>query len=334
MEQRKFGNRGLMVSELCLGAMTFGREATAQESHKILDCFVDAGGTFIDTADVYNDGKSEEIIGQWLRDKQRNDFVIATKVRFPMGKGANDAGLSRRHIIDSVDKSLQRLGVDYIDLYQAHCWDPRTPLEETLSTFNDLVRSGKVRYIGVSNFLPSQVQRAIDISRAHGWEAFCSLQPLYNMLDRFVEWELMEVCREEKLAVIPWSPLRGGWLSGKYKKAKKAPPPNTRVKMAEEFGWSETWKNYSKQRTWRIVNAVQRVARKRGKSMAQVAINWLKDRPGVTAPIIGARDTTQLTDNLGAAGWVMHPIDRKQLDKISTHVPPYYPHGFVEEMTK
>jgi len=179
MNYRYLGRTGLKVSELCLGAMTFGREADENTSFAMMDAFAEAGGTFIDTADVYTGGKSEEIVGKWLGNQAREDFTIATKVRFTMGDGANNVGLSRKHIMDAVEQSLRRLDVDYIDLYQVHCYDAGTPLEETLSTLNTLVEQGKVRYIGVSNYKSYQIQKAIDLSKAMGWEGFISLQPLY-----------------------------------------------------------------------------------------------------------------------------------------------------------
>ncbi|HEV7626939.1 MAG TPA: aldo/keto reductase, partial [Streptomyces sp.] len=209
MRNRLLGNSGLRVSELCLGSMTFGRETDEETSSSILDTFVEAGGNFIDTADVYSRGGSEEILGRWLTKQRRDDLVVATKVRFPMGDGPNDKGLGRKHIIEGVEASLRRLRTDYIDLYQVHCWDPATPLEQTLSTLDSLVRAGKVRAVGASNFSGWQLQKAVDISRRRGWEPFTCLQPLYNLLDRETEWELLPVCRNEGLGVIPWSPLRG-----------------------------------------------------------------------------------------------------------------------------
>ena len=239
MNYRFLGKTGLRVSELCLGAMTFGRETTEEVSRQILDRFVAAGGNFVDTADVYSRGASEEIVGRWLKDQPRDDLVIATKVRFPMGSGPNDVGLSRKHILAGVEASLRRLQTDYIDLYQVHCWDHVTPLEETLSTLDTLVQSGKVRYIGASNFSGWQLQKAIDLSLRMGWEPFTCLQPQYNLLCRTTEWELVPVCLNEGLGIIPWSPLRGGWLSGKYRRGMTAPPAGTRVEIAEEQGWSE-----------------------------------------------------------------------------------------------
>jgi aryl-alcohol dehydrogenase-like predicted oxidoreductase len=249
MNYRYLGKTGLKVSELCLGAMTFGREADEELSHRMLDMFVDAGGNFIDTADVYTQGVSEQITGRWLAKQNREDFVVATKVRFPMGDGPNDAGLSRKHIMAGVEASLKRLGTDYIDLYQVHCWDQGTPLEETLSTLNDLVRRGMVRYIGASNHTGWQLQKALELSRQMGLEAYISLQPQYNLLCRSTEWELMPLCEAEGLGVIPWSPLRGGWLSGKFKRGMEAPPEDSRVNEAEAKGWGESWSNYNNEHT-------------------------------------------------------------------------------------
>ena len=303
MEFRYLGKTGLKVSQLCLGAMTFGRETSEDESCRMLDRFVEAGGNFIDTADVYAQGRSEEIIGGWLKGKRRDSLVIATKVRFPKGEGPNDVGLSRKHILSGVEASLRRLDTDYIDLYQVHRWDPGTPLEETLSTLDTLVRSGKVRYVGASNFLGWQLQKAIDLSHRMGWEPFICLQPLYNLLDRVAEWELLSVCRNEGVGVIPWSPLRGGWLSGKYRRGMEGPPPGSRVEDATRYGWSETWDRYNNERTWTMIDALLAVAEAVGKTPAQTALNWVMHRPGITAPIVGARTLQHLEDNLGAAGW-------------------------------
>jgi len=332
MNYRFLGKTGLKVSEFCLGAMTFGREASEQVSRQILDRFVEAGGNFIDTADVYSWGASEEVVGRWLKGRRRDDLVIATKVRFPMGQGPNDVGLSRKHVLSAIDASLRRLGADYVDLYQVHSWDSATPLEETLSTLDGLVRSGKVRYVGASNFGGWQLQKAIDTSRQRGWEVFSSLQPLYNLLDRSTEWELLPVCRNEGLGVICWSPLRGGWLSGKYRRGMTAPPENTRVKTAEEQGWSESWSAYNNERTWSILDELFAVAKEVGKTPAQVALNWLLQRPGVTAPIVGARTMKHLEDNLGATGWSLDGEAMARLNEVSEPKVPY-PYGFIRPRT-
>ncbi len=283
----------------------------------IMDAFAAAGGNFIDTADVYTRGVSEEIVGEWLASKRREDFVIATKVRFPMGEGPNDTGLSRKHIMDGIERSLERLDVDYIDLYQVHAWDPLTPIEQILRTLNDLVRQGLVRYIGASNFTGSQLQKALDVSDHLGLERFVSLQPQYNLLARATEWELLEVCAEEGLGVIPWSPLRGGWLSGEFRRGMSEPPAGSRVEKAEQEGWAESWANYNNERTWEVVDALFQVAEEAGRTPAQVAINWLLCNPVVTAPILGARNLDQLTDNLGAAGWRLTEGQLEVLNRAS-----------------
>ncbi|MCA9902465.1 MAG: aldo/keto reductase [Anaerolineae bacterium] len=329
MEYRYLGRTGMKVSELCLGAMTFGREAEEALSFQMMDAFAAAGGNFIDTADVYTQGVSESIVGKWLKSQNREQFVIATKVRFGMGDGPNEVGLSRKHIMDGVENSLRRLGVDYLDLYQVHCWDPGTPLEETLSALNRLVEQGKVRYLGASNYKGYQLQKAVDISRAHGWEPFSCLQPLYNLLDRQIEWELIEVCQAEGLGIIPWSPLRGGWLTGKYHRGMEAAPENTRVANSTKNNWSEAWHRYANERTWTLIDTLGEIAQELGKTHAQVALSWVKDQPGVTAPIIGARNMAQLTDNLGTVGWALSAEQRARLTEVSAVEMPY-PHDFIE----
>jgi len=323
MQYRYLGRTGLKVSELCLGAMTFGRESSEEESFHMLDHFVEAGGNFIDTANVYSQGVSEEILGRWLKGQQRDDFVIATKVRFSMGPGSNDLGLSRKHILSAVEASLRRLNTTYIDLYQVHMWDPGTPLEETLDTLNQLVNSGKVRYLGASNYAGYQLQKAIDISRHQGWEPFSCLQPLYNLLDRSFEWELSPVCEVEGVGVIPWSPLRGGWLSGKYHRGMSAPLPDTRIEQAAKQGWSESWNVYANERTWQVVDTLLAIAAEMHKTPAQIALNWLLQKPAVTAPILGARTLAHLEDNLGATGWSLTIEQVARLDQASMLPLPY-----------
>ncbi len=323
------GKTGLKVSELCLGTMTFGRESTEDVSRNILDRFVAAGGNFIDTADVYAGQESESIIGRWLKDKRRDDLIVATKVRFGTGSGPNDVGVSRKHIIAGVEASLRRLGTDYLDLYQVHCWDRATPLSETLSTLDTLVKSGKVRYIGVSNHTGWQLQKAIDLSRQMGWEPYTCLQPLYNLLDRSVEWELIAVCQNEGLGIIPWSPLRGGWLSGKFKRGMTSPVEGSRVQTAEEKGWSENWTRYNTEQTWTVIDTLNDIAVEANKTVAQVALNWVLNRPGVTSPIIGVRTMEQLEDNLGAAGWRMSDDQMTRLTTASDSKQLPYPYDFI-----
>jgi aryl-alcohol dehydrogenase-like predicted oxidoreductase len=330
MQMRSLGRTGLKVSELCLGAMTFGRETSETDSVAMLERFVSAGGNFIDTADVYSQGASEEIVGRWLKGKDREQIVLATKVRFgtddPDNRRPNRFGLGRKHLMAAVDASLKRLQTYYIDLYQVHQWDSQAPLEETLSTLDFLVRDGKIRHAGASNYAGYQLQKAVDLCRENGWQRFVSLQPLYNLLDRSIEWELIPVCLNEGLGVLPWSPLRGGWLTGKYHRGLAAPPPDTRISIADQKGWSENWTRYATERTWTIVEALQAVAKATNRTTAQVALRWLLQRPGVTSPIIGARTMTQLEDNLGALGWSLTLEQGKMLTEVSDQLPAPYPY--------
>jgi aryl-alcohol dehydrogenase-like predicted oxidoreductase len=333
MQYRYLGRSGIKVSELCLGAMTFGREADEATSFAMMDAFGAAGGNFIDTADVYSRGISEEVVGRWLARQPRERWIIATKVRFEMGDSPNEDGLSRTHIMRSIDNSLRRLQTDYVDLYQVHAWDSGTPLEETLYTLNQLVQAGKVRYIGVSNYKAYQIQKAADLCKANGWTPYISLQPLYNLLDRSLEWEIVELCQTEGLGIIPWSPLRGGWLAGKVRRGMDAPPPGTRIAKAEDDEWTERWSAYNNERTWRVLDELFAVAAETGKTPAQVALSWVKDQPGVVAPIIGARRLDQLEDNLGAVGWSLTPEQRQRLSDVS-HMEGPYPYGEYDSWMK
>jgi aryl-alcohol dehydrogenase-like predicted oxidoreductase len=327
MEFRNVGNTGLRVSELCLGCMTFGRESDEETSRRMIERFVEAGGNFLDTADAYSAGRSEEIVGRALKGR-RQEFVVATKVYFRMGPGPNDFGLSRRHIMDACEASLRRLQTDYVDLYQAHCWDRYTPLDETLAAFDDLVRSGKVRYVGVSNFTGWQLMKALWLSDRHGWARFICLQPRYNLVDRQVERELLPICRAEGLGVIPWSPLGGGFLSGKYRR-DAAMPEDARIARAEPH-WAESMERQGTERAWRTLDVVGEIARQRGKSSAQVALAWLKAQPGVTAPILGTRTLEQLEDNLGCLGWELTPEEMARLDAASA-LEDVYPYQFQRD---
>ncbi|MEU8243993.1 aldo/keto reductase [Actinoplanes missouriensis] len=327
MDHRYLGASGLLVSELCLGTMTFGKEADEQTSHQLLDRYAEAGGTFVDTADVYGGGASEEIIGRWLAKRNRDDLVIATKGFWATGSRPNDHGAGRKHLLAAVKASLRRLGTDYIDLYQLHCFDESTPIEETLSTLDGLVRTGLVRHLGVSNYAAWQLQKSIDVARFRGWEPFVAAQPLYNLIDRDVELELVPVCRNEGAGILPWSPLRGGWLTGKYRRGMTQAPPDTRWE-GDQQPWLGDWENSVDDRTWSITDALLSVAEEIGRSPAQVALRWLSQRPGVTAPIIGARSVRQLDDNLGAAGWV---LDEKSAARLTAagEKPLPYPHGYL-----
>ena len=324
MEMRPLGSTGVRVSELCLGTMTFGNEADEATSTAIVDHFLEAGGNFIDTANVYSAGLSEEITGRALA-ARRDEVILATKVRFPMGDGPNDVGLSRRSIRTQVEASLRRLGTDWIDLYQVHCWDPRTPLEETISTLDDLVHEGKVRYLGASNFAGWHLAKALGIAALHDWEPFVSLQPEYSLITRDAERELLPLCAAEGLAVLPWSPLGGGVLTGKYRRDADF-PAGTRGAETEN---PITFTYRLDDRAWNIVDAVGKVAAELGKSPAQVALNWVVNRREITAPIIGARNLTQLDDNLAAVGWQLEKPQRDALAWASAFRLGY-PHEFIQ----
>ncbi|GAA4892143.1 aryl-alcohol dehydrogenase-like predicted oxidoreductase [Stackebrandtia albiflava] len=328
MEHRYLGRTGLKVAELCLGTMFFGGATDEKTSHRILDEYVAAGGDFIDTADVYVKGESESVIGRWLAGRDRDDLVIATKVYGRMGEGPNDEGLSRRHILSGVEASLRRLKTDHIDVYYAHVFDDATPLEETLAAFDALVSSGKVRYLGASNFTGWQLQKALDLSAHHGWARFDALQPLYNLIDRETEWELLEVCRREGLGVMPWSPLRAGWLSGRFARGMTEPPADTRV--AKEGSWQALSKD---ERALRVLDVLHELAAETGRTVSQLALRWLIQADHVTSPIIGARTEAHLADNLGAVGWELTPEQVARLDTASDR-PKVYPYDVLDRFVR
>lgn len=317
MRYHYLGSTGLRVSELCLGAMTFGREADEATSREMMDTFAERGGNFIDTADVYGPGTSEEVVGRWLAGHDREDWVIATKVRFPSGEGPNDVGLSRKHIIATIDAALSRLGTEYVDILQIHCWDRGTPVEETLTTLDGLVRQGKVRYLGSSNLKGWQLEKFIATAERMGLHRFVCHQPQYNLLSRPTEWEVLEVCLAEGLGVIPWAPLRGGWLSGRYTRDMGGAPEGSRIKTAEREGWSETWQRYDNDHTWAIVDELVAVAAELDCHPAQVAIRWVAQRPAVTAPIIGASRLDQLRINLGSVDIELSDAQMARLTAVS-----------------
>ena len=327
MDYRLLGRTGLMVSELCLGCMTFGREADEARSNALIRRFLDAGGNFFDTADVYADGASEEITGRALRGI-RDEVVLATKVRFPTGSGPNDVGLSRKHIIQGCEASLRRLGTDYIDLYQLHCWDAATPLEVTLSALSDLVRQGKVRSIGVSNFTAWQLMKSLHISALRGFEQVISLQPQYSLVERHIEYELLPVCQEEGIAVLPWSPLGAGFLSGKYRKGQQ-PPEGTRIAGATEQQEAH-WTRRAVDHNWQVLAVVGTIAEETNRSYAQIALNWLLRQSAVTAPIVGARTLEQFEDNLGAVGWKLTSEQLSRLTEVSA-LEEIYPYRLIRQ---
>jgi aryl-alcohol dehydrogenase-like predicted oxidoreductase len=329
MEYRLLGSSGCAVSVVALGTMTFGTESSEEVSHAQLDRFVEVGGTLIDTADVYSGGASEEIIGRWLARHSaatREQLVLATKGRFPLGSGPNAAGLSRKHLGAALDGSLRRLGVDHVDLYQVHAFDPLTRLEETLRFLDDAVRAGKILYGGLSNFTGWQTQRAACLTERYGWAPLVSLQPQYNLLAREVEWEVVPAAMANGMGLLPWSPLGGGWLTGKYVRDVR-PEGATRLGENPERGVEAYDRRSSVERTWDVVGAVQRVAAARGASMAQVALAWLVDRPGVTSVILGARTVEQLDDDLGVVGVHLDEEEIAVLDEASDPRVGDYPYG-------
>ena len=328
MEYRTLGSTGTVVSAQCLGTMTFGKESGEEVAHAQLDRFVELGGNFVDTADVYSRGLSEEIVGRWLaaRPGAREGLVIATKGRFPMGDGPNDAGLTRTHLSRALDASLRRLGVESVDLYQAHAWDPLTPIEETLGFFDDAVRAGKIRYAGVSNFLGWQLQKASLLAEFRGLAPIVTLQPQYNLLNRDIEFELVDVCRNENIGILPWSPLAGGWLTGKYQR-DQSPTGTTRLGEDPRRGMEAYAPRNAQERTWQVIDAVRQVAEGRGVSMSRVALAWVADRPAVTSVILGARTLEQLDDNLAAAGLHLSEKETAQLNEASSPIVSDYPYG-------
>lgn len=318
MEIKSLGRTGLKVSELCLGTMQFGWTADESLSLKILSAAFDAGITFIDTADVYSrwvegnqGGVAETIISKWIKQSNisRDQLVLATKVRGKMGPGPNDEGLSRAHIMRAVDASLHRLGVDYIDLYQTHSDDDKTPIEETLSALDDLVHQGKVRYIGCSNYPAWRLTEAIWTSRLNFIARFDSLQPHYNLAHRAeFERELADVCRSYSLGVIPYSPLAGGFLTNKYIHDQEEP---------ESARLGGVKRRYFNEKGWAIHDAVEKLASQKGKSVSQIALAWLLSNPLITSPIIGPRSLEQLDDNLGAVAFRLTAEETKSLDDAS-----------------
>lgn len=303
MRTKRLGRSGLHVSEICLGTMTFGNQADEATSHAILDAAVAHGITFIDTADVYplggdysSAGRTEEFIGSWLKARRnRHDLVLATKCRGAMAPGANNEGLSRKHIMAACDASLQRLGVDYIDLYQVHSTDPETPIAETLEALTDLVRAGKVRYIGCSNFPAMHLMQALWTSDVRHLSSFISLQPRYNVLFRMIEDELLPIAQAYGLGVIPYNPLAGGMLTGRYI-SQRTVQPGTRFNLT---GAGELYrKRYWNDEVHDMVAHLQQYFAGRGISLTHAALAWVRAQPGITAPIIGASRPEQLNDSL------------------------------------
>jgi len=328
MRYRNLGNSGAIVSELALGTMTFGAEADESDSHAMIDAFVEHGGTFIDTADVYSAGESESIVGRWLAShpEAAQQTVLATKGRFPMGDGPNDLGLSRRHLRTALDASLTRLGVDHIDLYQMHAWDALTPIDETLCFLDDAVKAGKIGYYGFSNYLGWQLTKAVHRAAALNLAPPVTLQPQYSLLVRDIEHEVVPAALDANIGLLPWSPLGGGWLTGKYER-DVAPTGASRLGENPERGM-EAWEaRNADERTWVVLDAVTAIAEAHDTTSSQVAIAWLLTRPAMTSVILGARTVAQLVDNLGASDLELSATEIAQLSDASAPRADDYPYG-------
>ena len=328
MESRRLGRGDVAVSRFGLGTMTFGAETAQDEAFRMLDTFVDHGGTLIDTADVYGAGASEAFVGRWLSDRgRRDDVVIATKGRFAPPEGM--AGASRRGLESAVEASLERLGVERIDVYFVHGWDPRTGVEETLDTLGDLIRAGKIRASAWSNLAGWQLRGILSTAEARGLPMPVALQPQYNLLDRGIELEVMPCCLEAGVSLTPWSPLGGGWLTGKYA-ADARPSGRTRLGEDPDRG-VEAFDRRNTDRTHAILAALRSVADRCGRPPAHVALAWLAARPGVASILLGARDAAQLTDNLAALDLALDREAMDELTRASACGLPPYPYGFLQD---
>lgn len=317
MDYRRLGKSGLQVSELALGTMQFGWTADKQTSFAVMDAYVEAGGNLIDTADVYSrwaegnpGGVSEEIIGAWMKERgNRHGIVLATKVRGQMWEGPNGAGLSRGHILRAIEGSLRRLQTDYIDLYQTHAYDDDTPIEETMRALDDLVRAGKVRYVGCSNYPAWRLMEALWSSDGQGLVSYVSLQPHYNLVHRAeFERELAKVVEAYGIGVIPYSPLAGGFLTGKYRRDQPLPPSARAARIQER---------YFSERNFALLDRMEEIGRARGQGIPQVALGWLLGSPRITAPIIGANSVEQLQASLAAAGYRLTEEEMQALSELS-----------------
>lgn len=326
MKYRQLGKSGLRVSELCLGTMTFGTSTEEKEALRIVDHFIDVGGNFIDTANIYGSGKSEIIIGKILK-KCRDKIVLATKVRAAMGPGPNDYGLSRKHIFHQIENSLRRLQSDYIDLYQIHVWDYSTPIEETLGVLNDLVHQGKVRYLGISNFAAWQIMKATSIIEKYSFEKIVSLQAQYNLLIRDIEREIVPACIDVGIGIIPWSPLAGGFLTGKYKKEGKIP---NNARFASR-AWKDVYKErYEHPEKFKVVEIVQTIAHFHNVTASEVALKWLLKQPGIVSVDFGARKYDHLKNNLHAIDLELSKGEMKEID-VASKIQKGYPYEMIEK---
>ncbi len=332
MEFRRLGRSGFKVPVLSFGTGTFGGKGEffeawgstdVKEAARLVDICLDAGVNMFDTADVYSSGASEEILGKAIAGR-RNSVIVATKASFPMGAGPNDRGNSRHHLIEACEASLRRLGTDYIDVYQMHGYDALTPPEEMLSTLDTLVRSGKVRYLGCSNFSGWHVMKSLATTERYGWSRFVAHQAYYSMIGRDYEWELMPLAVEEGLGTLVWSPLGWGRLTGKIRRDQPRPETSRLPKTAE------AGPPVSDEHVYRVVDAIDGIAKETGKTVPQIALNWLLQRPTVASVIVGARNEEQLRQNLGAVGWNLTAEQVKKLDAASA-VQSAYPYWHQQQ---
>jgi len=328
MKASRLGATDLVVSDLSLGTMTFGKEADEQTAHQLLDTFVGTGGTMIDTADRYAMGLSEEIIGRWVEKSGHRDRVIlATKARFPMERGS---GLHPSYLRGAIEDNLRRLKVETLDIFQPHAFDPQVDPSEWLGLLQEFIDEGKVRYVGASNFLGYQLHHTLDVAHYEGLPMVVSLQAQYNLLDRQIDVEILEVCQRYDIPVLAWSPLGGGWLTGKYQRDHNPTSASRLEQNALRFIDSYDKRNVD--RTYRILEEVRAVAEECQASLAQVSLAWLIQHPRVGSAIIGARDITQLTENLSATQVTLTPDQWSRLDLVSRPVIPDYPYGFMDIM--
>lgn len=333
MRYKPLGSSGLMVSELCLGTMIFGedsqRSTPTAEAKRIIHHYLDIGGNHIDTANVYASGRSEEIVGEAIQDR-RSKVVLATKVRFSTGDGPNDEGLSRYHILQSVEDSLRRLNTDYIDLLYMHCWDPVTPIDESLRAMDDLVAQGKVRYIGVSNFKAWQLMKALAVSDANSWPRFIAAQYQYSLVVRDIESEFIDLCLSEGVGLTPWGPLGGGFLSGKYHADQRPKSPGEGRLATTPDQDEEAWDRRSTDRNWEILKVIEEIiSHHPGVTHSQIALAWLLSRPAVDSVILGVRTMEQLDDNLDSIDLRLTEEELEKLDQASA-VEESYPYRFLK----
>jgi aryl-alcohol dehydrogenase-like predicted oxidoreductase len=334
MEYRQLGHSGLKVSALSLGVATFGGsneffrawgETDVEEARKLIDISLDAGINLFDTADVYSQGLSEEILGKAIAGR-RNKLLISTKATFPMGEGPNDLGSSRYHVIEAVEASLRRLKTDYVDIYHMHGFDATTPVEETLETLDTLVKEGKVRYIACSNFSGWHLMKSLAVSERYGWARYVAHQVYYSLIGRDYEWELMPLALDQRVAALVWSPLGWGRLTGRIRRGQPLPEVS-RLHVTADKG-----PQVDDEYLYRVVDALDEIAKETGKSIPQIALHWLLQRPTVASVIIGARNEEQLKQNLAAVDWKLTPEKIAKLDKAS-EVPRPYPYWHQAQFT-